>query len=340
MQIEPQAFLCRAGSILKNKKVGTITKILLTILFVLIVNRSIKPGQIAVLFGRLDPLFLAGALVCGFVSLYLQMLRWEGVLKAQGFLCGKRAALKTLLWGNLLAFITPGRLGEFFRGFELDKSRRSASVIAVIIDRFFGLSATIILGFAAAAFFVLSGRYPPLPFIITLTVSALSVPVVYFLMKSGFVNRSVRSKRVVSSLSLFVNDLIRMKWNSAIFLSIAAHLFLILQTALLFRMFGGQPLFSGSLAASQAYALMIFLPFSIANIGVREYTFGLFLGISLNPIHPDSVSVVALGASTIILAMNIILPAMAGLTWALLIGEHPKEQDKVEPAKIKPEDYL
>jgi hypothetical protein len=50
--------------------------------------------------------------------------------------------------------------------------------------------------------------------------------------------------------------------------------------------------------------------------------------------------VVALGASTIILAMNIILPAMAGLTWALLIGEHPKEQDKVEPAKIKPEDYL
>lgn len=319
MQLTVEKIFFRAGSVLRDRRTGIVFRILLTLIFVCLVNRSIKPGQVTALFVKLDLLPLCLAFFCGIVSLYLQMLRWAGVLEYQGYNCGKKDALKTLLWGNLLAFITPGRTGEFFRGFSLDKTRKGASVIAVAVDRFFVLAVTIVFGMIAAVFQIIAtGKLPPLIFLAALALIIISLPVVYYLLRIvSSRSRSQKVIRVSGFLNDFISDLVRMRWNRAVLYSLAAQIFLLIQTSLLFSMFGGVAFHSGALVAAQAYAMMVFLPFSIANIGVREYTFGLFLKNVPSFLPEDSIAIVAFGASTMVLLMNIILPALAGLLWGL-----------------------
>jgi hypothetical protein len=72
-------------------------------------------------------------------------------------------------------------------------------------------------------------------------------------------------------------------------------------------MFGSRDFQANILAAGQSYAFMLFFPFFIANMGIREYAFGMFLGGALVP--------AAFGASMGILAINIVLPALLGLGW-------------------------
>ena len=245
------------------------------------------------------------------------MLRWAGVLEYQGYNCGKKDALKTLLWGNLLAFITPGRTGEFFRGFSLDKTRKGASVIAVAVDRFV-LAVTIVFGMIAVFQIIATGKLPPLIFLAALALIIISLPVVYYLLRIvSSRSRSQKVIRVSGFLNDFISDLVRMRWNRAVLYSLAAQIFLLIQTSLLFSMFGGVAFRSGALVAAQAYAMMVFLPFSIANIGVREYTFGLFLKNVPPSLPEDSIAIIAFGASTMVLLMNIILPALAGLLWGV-----------------------
>jgi hypothetical protein len=84
-------------------------------------------------------------------------------------------------------------------------------------------------------------------------------------------------------------------------------------------MFGSHAMAINMCASAQAYAFMQFLPFFIANMGIREYSFGLFLGeYHSMPVQALTLGAVAFGASMGILVINMILPALAGLIWWLL----------------------
>ena len=74
-------------------------------------------------------------------------------------------------------------------------------------------------------------------------------------------------------------------------------------------------------AAAQSYALINLLPFSIANIGVREYSFGIFLSMIGGAAADRALAgTIAFGSSMVVLAVNIALPAAVGLGWELGFG--------------------
>jgi hypothetical protein len=97
-------------------------------------------------------------------------------------------------------------------------------------------------------------------------------------------------------------------------MSMAAHFFLIIQTILLLMMFGATGWIVNSIIAGQAYMQIIFLPLFIANVGIREYSFGLYL--KQFAINQDS-ETIAFAVSSLILFINVILPALAGLIWII-----------------------
>ena len=300
---------------------GIFFRIIATILFVIVVNRSIDKD----VFGRLlCSVKWSGcmvALISGVLGLWLQIFRWNDVLKSQGLPSGIYHAGKTMLFGNLLAFLTPGRMGELFRGIGLDPHKKAVSVLAVATDRFFAISVTLLTGlFSALAQVVLFKNKSPQEYLLPVLIIVFLIPTTFILVKKYRIHLKelplVKSR--ISALKTYVSGLIRLPIKRILLLSVAIHLLLLVQTAILLQMFGSPGILKNIIIAGQAYAFMIFLPFFIANIGLREYSFTMFLKITGDSGMQITAPTIAFGVSGMVLLMNIILPALIGLFWIVL----------------------
>ncbi|MBD3392127.1 MAG: hypothetical protein GF418_08620 [Chitinivibrionales bacterium] len=303
-------------------------RVALTVLFVYIVNRSLTDTELGSLPLFIRPPHVVLSFLLGLCGLYCHVKRWQIVLRYQGLPSGFRVAAKTYLLGILLAFVTPGRLGELFRGLPLSRNRKGDTVFAVIIDKLFILLATFVAGILCVLAQV-SLMHIPLPgrvVIMSGIAAALTAAVVLFLVyrkspadKGGFPGHFFRLLN--SAPRLFTRS-----GRNAVLLSLAAHVLLIGQTAVLVLMFGCGGMVKSIVALGQAYAFMAFIPFFIANIGIREYSFGVFLhnmGFSCRgAVHVHGA---ALGASAGVLLMNLILPALIGLVWGVAGTDLEKE---------------
>ena len=308
----------------KNGKLQIVLRICITVLFVFIVNRSIKSKEIESLLGKVNLWGIGLSLLLGAAGVYLQACRWRIVLHSQKLPSTNKVAYKTLLWGNLLAFITPGRIGELFRGLHLDKKRKALSVLAVITDQIFAIAVTLIFGFAAVFIELIFFRRVPHPgFVFPLIFLAISVLFLAYLHRfSGILAKVALLKPVISSLSSFYKGMKNLKLSQMIFISFLVHVSLILQTSILLYMFGSISIWKNCIIAMQSYAFMIFLPFFIANIGLREYSFALFLKeMERYGATQVSIPVASLGVSIMILLINIVLPALIGLVWTIMDRE-------------------
>jgi hypothetical protein len=298
-------------------------RIILTVLFVLIANKSLTGNDLAILrqYLRYWPLFLAFVLGCA--GLWCQILRWQIILRYQNLPSGLRVAAKSILLGILLAFVTPGRIGEFFRGFSISRDKKNDTVLAVIIDKLFIVLATFILGIVCAIIQVRAIGTPLPEYVIAMSAAAaiICLLVALFLLTRPKSSRAGGVARIFHKLLTHTPKLFSKSGQLAALLSFAAQALCILQTVVLIRMFGCASARDGFVAIGQAYAFMSFLPVSIANIGIREYSFGIFLG-NIGATCPGNLSIqtVSLGVSIWILIMNLILPALAGLIWNFVDG--------------------
>ena len=217
--------------------------------------------------------------------------------------------MKTMLWGNFLGFLTPGRIGELFRGMIIDSSRKADTVIAVVIDRLFAIFMVIFFGIVCIIVqaVLLKMKLHLIELIsIGFMVLIFSAGTLVFKLKRF---KSTKPIQKGISILLGIKNVITLR---VVVVSVLAHFFLVLQTVLLLRMFGSSGWLTNSVVTGQAYLQMLFMPFFIANVGVREYSFGLYLRqFSVE----QNVEIIALGVSSLILIVNIILPALAGLIW-------------------------
>jgi hypothetical protein len=306
-------------------------KILVTALFVYLVNKNLGYGRIRLIEIHLALfpvilIFLAGA-----ANFLFQVLRWQLVCGAYGMHISGVLAIKTMLFGNLLAFVTPGKSGELLRGMSIPGSKKADTVIAVGFEKVCAGVVTIAAGalaavFHAARFGLSAGQTAVFAGSAGLGLAAAILAVLAA--KGGVHNLLVRFKK--EKTALFAKRLVPKAgaaafWGIAAY-SVAAHLSLVCQTVLLFSMFGSSDISADIICAFEAYALMIFFPFFIANMGIREYSFGLFLG------KADTARIAAPGAAGIavlssvsVLAINMVLPALAGLVWWLLASRKTAE---------------
>lgn len=295
-----------------DKKIKVLFRIGITLLFFWIVNRSISRHEIALLMGKIRLDIALSALGLGILGFYFQVIRWRYVLRLQNFPSDTHLALKTLLWGNLLGFLTPGRIGEVFRGIGLDSKRKIDSVIAVIIDRLFAIAVVLVSGIILClAQFLSTGIAPPGIVLIFWGLIPLSGGAVFIVLKHKKLSKST----VVQKLRMIIKSVGYLSNIPTILVSVLSHCCLIAQTVLLLAMFGSVAgWLNNCFIAAQGYMAMLFLPFFIANVGLREYSFGLYLKQFTTHQHAE---MIAFGVSSLVLLINIILPALIGLIWML-----------------------
>lgn len=299
----------------------------ITVLFVVMVNRGVTLGQMKGLSVSLRADWLFAAVCLAVLSLFFQVLRWQAILRALGFAARLRDSATTFVWGNLLGFLTPGRVGEFGRGLGLDPARKADSVAAVVIDKGFAAGVTVLCGVTGMAIQKIAlGIWPPKYLTIFMTAFLVSLPLVLFLIpiilrKSDFFCRPGPFFRVLRNI---VAARYRIFNRQTIGYSVVAHILLLLQTNVILRMLGCGPTGTNLMIAAEAYAFMLFLPFFIANIGLREYSFGMMVA-NLTPVFAPGVAPASLvlGISTLVLIMNVVVPAMAGLC-AMIVGKKHK----------------
>lgn len=302
------------------KQVSVAARIAMTLLFVFLVSRGVHRNDIVGLVAHITPIPCVIALMLGGVSLFMQVARWRIILRAHHFPSDTAVAARTMFKGYLLAFVTPGRVGELLRAVELDPSRRRASVLAVFEERFFGIIAIVGTGVTAVVLEVILLRHAPFYPLLIASLLFTGVCAVVISVIVGKLTVPVRLGTMFPQIAQWLKDSNARTAGYPVFLlivlSFGSQLFLLAQTALLLWMFGASGGAMNLLVAAQAYTFMLLLPFFIANIGLREYAFSFFLmRFTSNPLLLPVISGVALGSATGILLFNIMLPAAVGLIW-------------------------
>ncbi len=305
--------------IINNKTISWLFKVIITLIFVFIVNRSITHNELYGIVKYLSLQHIAAAIIFGFIGLYFQVKRWEIILRYQKFSVKKHIAWKTILWGNLLAFITPGRIGELFRGLKISEDRKADSLFAVIIDKLFIIMTVLLIGFICVlfqVFFLKVGITAKMK--VFLIVAVILCITGFALLSTGRVfGKTHAVSRYFNRVLTNLPRLFTPAGKKALLYSFIAHFCLICQTVTLLLMFGCGTVIFNSIAIGQAYGIMPFLSFTIGNMGVREGSFNFFLSHLSVPCNSTMLSVkgASLGTSMLILLMNIILPAFIGLLW-------------------------
>lgn len=305
--------------LLSNRMITWGFKIVLTLLFLFIVNKSITSEELFVIARYITVYHIAFALILGLLGLFFQVKRWEIILKYQKFSVDNNLAWKTLLWGNLLAFITPGRFGELFRGIQISRQRRGDSLFAVIIDKLFIVTTVLFCGLLCIVLqkWLFAVGIDDKMKIFIFAACVVCVIALLLLTTGKVFNKKHAVPRYFNRVLESLPRLFTPAGKRALVYSCIAHLCLIFQTVVLLQMFGCGSVVANSIAIGQAYGLMPFLSFTIGNMGIREFSFKLFLvhlGVTCNSGNL-TIGGAALGTSIIILIMNLVVPAFIGLVW-------------------------
>jgi hypothetical protein len=302
-------------------------KLLVTALFVYLVNENLGYDRIKLIEFRLEFIPVAIVFLAGAANFLFQVLRWQLVCRAYAMRISGALAVKTMLFGNLLAFVTPGKLGELLRGMSIPQAKKADTVVAVAFEKACAGAMSIVAGVLAAM--VHAARYgisagQTVVFAGSIGIGLAAAILAALAAKGGVHKLLVRINK--GKAALFAERLAPRAgaatfWGIAAY-SIAAHLSVVCQTAFLFAMFGSSSMPANIVSACEAYAFMIFFPFFIANMGIREYSFGLFLGkVDASRMAASGAGGIAVLASVSILAINMVLPALAGLVWWLLASK-------------------
>lgn len=296
-------------------------KLGLTIFFVVLVNRSLKKSDFKLILGQINLCLISVSLLFSGLSFYFQMERWREILKSQSLPSGIKIAAKSMFVGFFLAFLTPGGIGELFKGVGIFENRKTASVLAVMIDRFFVIFLTVVFGVVFAAIQFISYKQTVAGYFLIM----LLLSIVLCCFAGFFLNQIVGKipdynflKPIVNIIRMFTFNLHSLPLLRVIIFTALSHICLIIQTAVLFEMFGSTGFLKNCVIAGLSYAFMLFVPFLIANIGIREFSFSLFLKKleMVSAIKPEA-AVIAFGVSSLILISNVILPAFFGYLWML-----------------------
>ena len=307
---------------LSKNPLKTVVRIVITAVFVYFVNKGIRLSDIKTLFNEINITLFIGAFFCGVVSLFFQLLRWRLILISHRLPSEMAKACKTMFWGFLLAFVTPGRLGELFRAIDLDKNRKTDTIVAVVEERLCAVIMIVIIGILCSAgqnFINSTALFFPMIVAMVIFVAVFTAGIFFIVKGESFLPLKSTPLRHLRWLPTCIQRWKQLPVELLALFSFCAHLLLLLQTAFLFKMFGEIDLLQGMLIAGQAYAFMLLLPFFIANIGLREYSFSLFLSKNAQNLLPIAASTtVSFGAATVILLFNIMIPAAVGMGWMYL----------------------
>ncbi len=185
------------------KRILILVKVIVTILFVSVVNKALFTREEG-LSGLLPMDLLLWAIGFSVISTFLQGWRWMIFLRMFGMDASLGQAMRSYLEGVLFALITPGRAGELLRGYSLKPEWLKLSSVAVVVERLWATVVLFIVG--GIAYFFLpddkGGSIYTLGITIALTLSAIAVVVIPLLIKNYLSKARLVRRRFISSFLL------------------------------------------------------------------------------------------------------------------------------------------
>ncbi|ERP38846.1 lysylphosphatidylglycerol synthase domain-containing protein [Chitinivibrio alkaliphilus] len=294
-------------------------KIIITVLILRMVHRSFLGNmQDLVSFFSGFPLPFHRFFWPLFFALCMQLLlvvRWRQTLALFGIHPPLYVVIKSYFVGSLFAFLTPGRIGEVFRGAGMNEGGRFTAGAAVLFERFFSTGVVFLIAlllfhvYPAAAIDVLAEGQKRVFSIYALFLHVLG-GVFFICMVLTPLVLFTYIRRFMQKGKLFIHILL---------LSSGIHLFLLMQVGFLFHALVRTSFREGMLVASQTFAAIHFVPVTVGNMGVREYFLHLF-GLYFSEYADVHFQHNILAVSLVILACNLILPALIGLFLFIFIN--------------------
>lgn len=291
-------------------KVGTAAA-LLALMFILV-----KPARIweALVTARLE-LVAAGAALMP-LNLLLQEYKWRYLVRLVKPQARFRETLASLLGGMAFGVVTPGRVGEYGRALFIQGVPPLNLVGLTVIDKFYNLGATVAVGLPALMTLpevaaVVTPRFMPplLAFLalvnLVLLYLALDPRPVRSLLYALqlMIPRHNRIAQLVGGLDRFGAPQARV----ALALTLAHYLVYLVQYHLILAGFSQLPVRAGFQGAAAVLFTKSALPIAVGDLGLDQLVSAHFFG------QFGATPEAAVDASLVMFAVNVLLPALAGL---------------------------
>ncbi|MCL2844324.1 MAG: flippase-like domain-containing protein [Chitinivibrionia bacterium] len=269
----------------KNEIIILAAKIAATVFLFYFVNKTVNFNEFPQI-GNLGLVFFI-AVSFGFLQQFLLFLRWFFSLKAADISCSIKSVVKSYFIGQFLGTVSPARSGDLAKIFYLENTPKKRGLYAVLIDGIVALTTLFLVG--------LWKNYPQnSPDIILIADKILSV--------AGFLG-------VVATIAILI--IWRKKKPYKILLAaFFQHVVLVVQGAILFSILLPISFTEASFAVASAYCLMPLIPITVAAIGVREFSFALFISAFISY---ENIEQTVFVASYILLLCNSIIFMLPGI---------------------------
>ncbi len=263
------------------------------------------------------PGFLAAGAGLAVINIGLQFARWKFLLRLTRVRADNASVFASLAAGFTAGFFTPGQIGEIGgRLFGLDTRNRASILSMSAVDKLYILGATIVSGtLSALIFFPL---FLPEVWGIGLTAAScmlLAAVTAGFLFPSLTkallvrLPQSVRSHRFYSAVKIFETDFTNASGQYLMFLTAVLFGVIILQYHCFVNAFAPAPLTASALCVPIVlFVKSIILPISVGDLGIRESASVFFYA------HAGIPAAASLNASLCIFAVNIVVPALLGIS--------------------------
>lgn len=307
------------------------------LLFVLIHNIKIENIQFALKQANFVFICLAGLLLIP--NLFIQCVKWHYLLK----LCKPNAkyleAVKSLLSGFTLGFITPGRIGELGRAIFVKDCNRIQVLSLTMVDKLFSMAMVFLMG--TIALFLLLGVKLGSELInlwLAIALAAFFVVGSLTLFPEKLRNSLYRIKsrlhfKEKSELLLSGIDNFNRHQACILFgLNLLFYMIFVTQFYLLLSAFQSIQLIDGYLVVASTIVVKSLLPISFGDLGIRE-TAAIYF-VSKIAAQPST----AFNASIFVFLINIVLPSLIG--FGLLMTEKINNRRMLTDGRTKVSDSL
>jgi uncharacterized membrane protein YbhN (UPF0104 family) len=291
-----------------NKKLiaGLLVKICLTaaLIWFLAGRHELRPSNLLKTLTSANPVWLSMSFLISFCLAFIQIIRWHEHLKVGKLNYTFKATAASWFAGNLLGFISPGRVAELGRGFFLDKSRIKECAKATFAERAFFVEAVFIMSTVSLTV----GIVKFIPFIGTIkAVLAISILMLLSILGAIAIWKGFKIKRI-QRFGLF--DFFPAGAEQRFYLiniSLILSIVLALHGFMIFNAFHPVSLTSAFVVTQVTMVALIFFPVTIGNLGVREGLFVYLLSMA-ESMPPEY----AVSAGLVVFLQNIVLPSIIG----------------------------
>lgn len=271
------------------------------------------------LFINSNKLFLVAGFAIFFVHYYLIFLRWRFILLTVGsYSFSSGYILRSLLGGNSLGLLTPGRLGELARGVFFQRQQfwqiSSLSVIdkgyANIVSIFLGVLGLWFLGLEKLGLSEINKTILYLFIFILLLIGVVLIarPRLFSLLIRKIMHYlPVKRRRYFEPLCDNFERLSRRESLTIALISVLINITSFVEFYVFLLAFTQIGFFNAFIAFESAYITVNFLPFSFSDIGIREGVRIFYFGIV------GAGAAAVLNTSLIMFFVNSLLPSALGL---------------------------